>query len=248
MPERTQRIVEAPALRGRAGAAAAVALAFVCATPAHAQSAWAKGDRAFREGRYPSAESLYALRARRAGPAAVRVNRATARALAGRGASAESLLATLKDASGTAGPAASYNLGTLEARGNRLDDALRSLRHSLELDPTDADARYNYELALRRQREQQRQRAGGPPPTPSPATPRPQGAGRDPTAGAQSPPPPNAPLAPQPQSPGSPSPGPEGMDRRAAEQLLGSLSELERLEQQRLRKVRVVRERRGKDW
>jgi hypothetical protein len=38
------------------------------------------------------------------------------------------------------------------------------------------------------------------------------------------------------------------MDRRTAEQLLGSLTELERLEQQRLRKVRVVRERRGKDW
>ena len=237
-----------PVVGGRASAAAAVALAFACAAPAHAQSAWAKGDRAFRQERYAAAESLYALRARRGGPAAVRVNRATARALAGRGASAESLLATLKDASGPAGSTASYNLGTLEARGDRLDDALRSLRHSLELDPADADARYNYELALRRQRERQRQRSGGPPPTPSPATPRPQGAGQDPTAGAQSPPPPSAPLAPQPQSPGSPSPGPEGMDRRAAEQLLGSLSELERLEQQRLRKVRVVRERRGKDW
>jgi len=237
-----------PSATVRASAAAVVALGLAWAPPAHAQSAWAKGDRAFRQERYAAAESLYALRARRGGPAAVRVNQATARAFAGNSASAESLLSTLKDATGPAGPTASYNLGTLEARGNRLDDALRSLRHSLELDPTDADARYNYELALRRQREQQRQRAGGPPPTPSPATPRPQGAGRDPTAGAQSPPPPNAPLAPQPQSPGSPSPGPEGMDRRAAEQLLGSLSELERLEQQRLRKVRVVRERRGKDW
>jgi Ca-activated chloride channel homolog len=236
------------AATARAGAAAAVALVLAWAPSAAAQSAWARGDRAFRQQRYPAAESLYARRAGRDGPAAVRVNRATARALAGGGASAESLLATLKDAAGPAGPTASYNLGTLEARGNRLDDALRSLRQSLERDPADADTRYNYELALRRKREQERQRSGGPPPTPSPAQPRPQGAGRNPTPGAQSPPPPSAPLAPQPQPSGSPSPGPEGMDRRAAEQLLGSLSELERLEQQRLRKVRVVRERRGKDW
>jgi hypothetical protein len=101
--------------------------------------------------RYAAAESLYALRAGRQGPAAVRVNRATSRALAGRGASAESLLAALKDAPGPAGPMASYNVGTLEARDGRLDDALKSLRHSLEADPADADARYNYELALRRQ-------------------------------------------------------------------------------------------------
>jgi Ca-activated chloride channel homolog len=230
--------------RGRVGAAAAVVLALIVATPAHSQSAWAKGDRAFRTQRYSAAESLYALRAGRNGPAAVRVNQATARALAGRGASAESLLATLKDASGPSGPTASYNLGTLEARGGRLDDAVQSLRHALELEPTDADARYNYELALRRQRERQRQRSGAPPPQPSPATPQPQGAGKDPTAGA----PPPAPQPPAPQPQGSPSPGPEGMDRRTAEQLLGSLSELERLEQQRLRKVRVVRERRGRDW
>jgi hypothetical protein len=38
------------------------------------------------------------------------------------------------------------------------------------------------------------------------------------------------------------------MDRATAEQLLGSLNELERAEQQRLRKVHVVREKRGRDW
>lgn len=229
-----------------AGAAAALLLVLAFATPAHAQSAWAKGDQAFRKERYAAAESLYALRAGRQGPAAVRVNRATARALAGRGASAESLLAALKDAPGPAGPMASYNLGTLEARGEKLDDALKSLRHSLEADPGDADARYNYELVLRRQRERQRQ--GSPPPSPSPSQPQPQGQGQDPRAGQQPPLPQAAPQAPQPDPRRSPSPGPDGMDRRTAEQLLGSLSELERLEQQRLRKVRVVRERRGRDW
>lgn len=240
------RSSRASAARG-AGAAAALLLLLAPATPARAQSAWAKGDRAFRQERYAAAESLYALRAGRGGPAAVRVNRATARALAGRGASAESLLAALKDAPGPAGPMASYNLGTLEARGGRLDDALKSLRHALESAPDDADARYNYELALRRQRERQRQ--GSPPPSPSPSRPQPQGQGQDPRAGSPPPqPPPIAPQAPQPDPQRSPSPGPDGMDRRTAEQLLGSLSELERLEQQRLRKVRVVRERRGRDW
>jgi len=235
-----------PSDRAGAGAraVAAILLALGFATPASGQSAWARGDRAFQAGRYAEAESLYALRAGRGGPAAVRVNRGTAQALGGRTASAESLLATLKDAAGPAGPAASYNLGTLQARGGRLDDALATLRHALELDPGNADARFNYELALRRQRE--RSRAGSPPPTPSPATPQPQSSGRDPTAGAQPPAPSVGPQGPPP--PGSPSPGPGGMDRRTAEQLLGSLSELERLEQQRLRKVRVVRERRGRDW
>jgi tetratricopeptide (TPR) repeat protein len=214
---------------------------------ARAETDWARGDRALRKGHYAEAESLYARRARRDGPAAVQVNRATAGALAGRGARAESLLATLTDAAGPAGTTASYNLGTLEAQDNRLDEAIASLRKALERAPRDDDARFNYELALRRQRA--RQQAGTPPPTPSPANPKPQGQGKDPRSGT---PPPNAPpspqQAPQPQPEISPSPGPRGMDRRTAEQLLGSLSELERLEQQRLRKVRVVRERRGKDW
>jgi Ca-activated chloride channel family protein len=235
-------------VRRRAVTATAIVMACgVAGSPAMAQSDWALGDRAFRQQRYAAAESLYARRAGRSGPAAVRVNRATAQALAGRGARAESLLATLKDGAGAAGATASYNLGTLEARDGRLDDALGSLRQALEREPQDADARYNYELALRRKRE--RERPASPPPAPGPAAPQPQGAGRDPTAGAQPPtPPPGTPPSPQPPSPADPSPGPGGMDRRTAEQLLGSLAELERIEQQRLRKVRVVRERRGKDW
>jgi Ca-activated chloride channel homolog len=240
------------AASARPDATARVAALVLClglglAGPARGQSAWARGDRAFREQRYAEAESLYARRAERNGPAAVRVNRATAAALAGRGALAESLLATLTDATPPAGPTAAYNLGTLQAKRGGLDDALQSLRKALELDPNNADARYNYELALRRQ--YQRQHSGSPPPTPSPATPKPQGGGQQPSPGSPPPnPPPNAQQAPQQQPQAQPSQVPEGMDRRTAEQLLGSLGELERLEQQRLRKVRVVRERRGRDW
>jgi tetratricopeptide (TPR) repeat protein len=175
----------------------------------------------------------------------VRVNRATARALSGRGAEAESLLARLTDAEGPAGTTAAYNLGTLEAKGNRYDEALASLRHALERDPTDDDARYNYELALRRQQE--KKRGGGASQSPSPAQPQPQAQGQQPTPSSPSPTP-NAPQAPQAQGTPPPRQGPGQMNRATAEQLLGSLSELERLEQQRLRKVRVVREKRGRDW
>ena len=38
------------------------------------------------------------------------------------------------------------------------------------------------------------------------------------------------------------------MTREQAERLLGSLGDLERLEQQNKRRARVERERRGKDW
>lgn len=250
---RRRRSGAAPSAAPGAPAAGPVAVALLAmslagaAAPALAQTDWARGDRAFREGRYAAAESLYRRRAARDGPAAVRVNRATARALAGAPASAESSLRALTDASGAAGPTAAYNLGTLQAKDGRFEAALAALRQALELDPDDADARYNYELAMRRERE--RRSPGEPPPSPSPADPTPRGGGQDPQAGSPPPqPPPGAPQAPQPQPQGPPQQGPEGMDRRTAEQLLGSLSELERLEQQRLRKVRVVRERRGKDW
>jgi hypothetical protein len=38
------------------------------------------------------------------------------------------------------------------------------------------------------------------------------------------------------------------MDRAQAERLLGALEELQRLERQRHQRVRVVQEKRGKDW
>jgi hypothetical protein len=38
------------------------------------------------------------------------------------------------------------------------------------------------------------------------------------------------------------------LDREQADRLLGALQDLERLEQQRRRQVRVMRERHGRDW
>lgn len=235
--------------RRRAAAAAAALLLALVTGEARAQSDWAKGDRAFREQRFGAAESLYARRARQAGvktPPELRVNLGTARALAGRGPAAESLLADLAKGGGAAGTTAAYNLGTLEARRGAYDAALQSLRRSLELHPDDPDARYNYELALQRREEQRRRQQGQPPPQPSPSTPSPQS--QDQQAQAAPQPPPGSPPVPQNQPEAEPPRGGQAMDRRTAEQLLGSLSELERLEQQRLRKVRVVRERRGRDW
>jgi Ca-activated chloride channel homolog len=231
----------------RAATAAAWLLILVLARPAAGQSDWARGDRAFKSERFAAAESLYTRRAANGAPPALRVNLATARALSGKGANAESLLANLTSAGGVAGHTAGYNLGTLQAKRGDFEHAIASLRKALESDPNDRDARYNYELALRRQ--QQQKSPGQPPPSPSPSQPSPQQP--KPSAGGASPnPPPNAPPAPQTNAPEAqqPPPPPGSMDRRTAEQLLGSLSELERLEQQRLRKVRVVRERRGRDW
>ena len=225
-------------------ALALVALGLALAVPARGQTDWARGDDAFRHRRYAVAESLYARRARDHGPQAVRINRATAAALAGRGAMAESLLASLAEAPGSTGGTAAYNLGTLEATRGAYDDALQTLRHALERDPTDADARYNLELVMRRKREQA-QHSGSPPPSPSPSAPTPQGAGPEPRPGSPSPSPaPPSPSGPPPK----PTPGPTGMDRRTAEQLLGSLDELERLERQRMHPVKSMRERRGRDW
>jgi Ca-activated chloride channel family protein len=234
--------------KGSAATAAVLLGGFLVVSQARAQSDWARGDRAFRNQRYAEAESLYTRRALHGAPPALQVNLATARALAGKGGAAESLLTSLIPAAGPAGRTAAYNAGTLQAKRSAFDDALKTLRRGLELDPDDPDARYNFELALRRKAQQRR--SGSPPPTPSPSQPTPQSAGQQPTAGsAAQNPPPQAPQSPQgnpPEARQSPPPG--SMDRRTAEQLLGSLSELERLEQQRLRKVRVVRERRGRDW
>jgi len=235
---------------GRAAAAVLLLLLlFLSAGQAAAQSDWARGDKAFKAERFTAAESLYARRARGGAPPDLRVNLATTRALSGRGpAAAESSLATLMSAGGAAGRTAAYNLGTLQAKRGAFDDAIQSLRKAMEMDPNDKDARYNYELALRRQQQQKSQ--GNPPPQPQPQQPSPQQSNPKPNQAQSQNPPPNAPPAPQqnmPEAQQAPPP-PGSMDRRTAEQLLGSLSELERLEQQRLRKVRVVRERRGRDW
>lgn len=248
---RPRRRVERARSNGTLARAAALALlaAATLATPAGAQSPWAKGDRAFKAGRWADAETLYAQRARRNAPARLKVNLATARALAGKGEVAERDLSRLTSEKGSAGQVAGYNLGTLYGERRDYDRALAELRRALERDPGDADARWNYEL-LRRQRDEARGRSPERQPDKAPREqeqseqnpggndPRPQQ--QQPRQGASQP---------QPQQPPPPRPGAApGMTRQQAEQLLGSLQELERLERQRSQRVRATRERKGKDW
>jgi Ca-activated chloride channel family protein len=261
---RVRRRIPAPAARLPVAPARAVAalalLGWACLasllTPhaAYAQSAWAKGDRAFRAGRYAEADSLYALRLKKGGPDAVRVNLATARALAGR----EGAVAPLGELAATddkAGRTAGYNLGTALGEKQEFDPALRELRRALTRDPGDEDARWNYELLMQRkeeeeQRQQQQPDRGGQQPDEQPPEPQPQQGPSTPSPNAPQPQgaPQQTPQQPQNQ-PGTPPPqAGAGMDRAQAEQLLGALEELQRLERQRQQRVRVLREKRGKDW
>jgi Ca-activated chloride channel family protein len=221
-------------------AVALMLLALVSARPAEAQSDWAKGDAAFRKGQWTAAESLYTRRLRKGNAPEVRVNLATARARAGKAELAKAGLQEAVTAPGTAGQTAAYNLGTVQAEGRNFDAALAELRRALERDPNDQDARHNYEWVMREKERQQKPPQSPPKPEPRPNQPQPQGGNPNPSTGAP---------APQPPPQGGPPPQiGRGLDRRQAEQLLGSLQELERLEQQRMRRVRVMRERRGKDW
>ncbi len=219
----------------------------------------ARGDAAFRARRWAQAESLYALRARKGGPVPLRGNLATARALAGRPAEAAQELSRLAADPGPAGQTAGYNLGTLLGQGGEIERALGELRRAIERDPDDADARFNYELLRRRQKQSLGKDDPKPNPQPKPSPG--QNGDQDqpqPKPDAQSPPrpqdpqPQNAPNAPSPQQ-NNPSPGPNGqgmpgMTKQQAEQLLSSLGELEKLEQARLKRMRVLRDRKGKDW
>ena len=218
---------------------------------ARAQSAWAKGDRAFQAGRYAQAESLYALRAGAHPTPALRFNRATAGLLAGRGEEGEKELGGLLGLNDRAGLGARYNLGTSLGGRNQIDSALSVLRDALERAPNDEDARWNYEVLLRRKHEQQKQK--NPPPSPQQKPdPKPQPNAPDqqgpspPSNGPQSP---QAPPQSGSQSQSPPPPrGSDGMTRQQAEQLLGALQDLARVDEQRQRRVRVMRERRGRDW
>jgi hypothetical protein len=121
----------------------------------------------------------------------------------------------------------------------------------LERDPNDADARWNYEWLRRQQDESSK------PPSPKPDASKPDDQPptkpQDPRAGqgsAQStqPPPPSSQSQSQ-QAQAPPAPGmQQPMTRRQAEQLLGSLGDLERLEQRGRRHEGTPREKRGKDW
>lgn len=256
---RVAAAARAAAAPGAAAAALLLALLVAHAEPAAAQSDWAKGDKAFREEHWSAAESLYAARAKRGAPPEVRVNLATARAKQGK-PQGEQDLAHLTAVLGRAGQMASYNLGTTLGERGDYDRALGELRHALERDPDDADARWNYEYLVQ-QREKQKEKSQSPKPDPqkpSPSQPGGQGAGQGQGQGKGG----GTPPTPPPPGQGSPAPGtpppgatPQagqggapGMTRQQAEQLLGSLQELERLEKQRASRAQVSRERKGKDW
>ena len=235
---------EDPRRRIARGATAAALLLFglLGARAARAQSDWAKGDRAFRRGEWAAAESLYARRAKHGNPPEVAVNLATARARGGKTDQANEGLRRAESAPGRPGQAAAYNLGTLLAEKKQYDESLAELRRALERDPKDEEARYNYEWVLR-QRERQKQSSSSQKPEPQPSQPDQSNPNQQPSPAPSAPPP-----SPQPtQQPPPPQMG-RGLNRMQAEQLLGSLQELERLEQQRMRQVRVMRERRGRDW
>jgi len=236
----------APARARGTAASTAALLALLAAGDAGAQSDWARGDGAFRSGEYARADSLYARRARGKAPVELQVNRATAKALMGDREAAAGELARLTDARGRAGREARFNLGTVLGERREYDAALARLREALVRDPKDADARWNYEVLLRqRQQEQQRQKRQGPPPPEPPPSQNPSPSPSQPDSPGQPPPDPQSGGAPRP-APGTA--GEQGMTREQAQQLLGALEEMQRSERQRQQKVRVLRDRRGKDW
>jgi Ca-activated chloride channel family protein len=228
-------------------AAAAILLAILVlpvARPARAQSAWAKGDRAFKAGHWAEADSLYALRLRHGGPDRVRVNRATARALAGDTTHSDPDLARLSNQPDGVGLTSGYNLGTLRGQRREYDPALAALRQVLERQPADADARWNYEVLLRR--KQQEQHRPNQPPEPKPRSGGGGGGGgaSNPSAGA----PPSLPPSSGSPPPSSGHAAPGQMSRAEAERLLGALEEQSRSELQRQRKVPRATEHHGRDW
>ena len=244
-----QRARRVGAAHARA-AAALIACGLALAGDARAQSEWARGDAAFRRGDWARAESLYARRARLPRPpAALLANLATTRAEQAPDDSVEHLLSHLSTRGDAAGRMAGYNLGTLLGRRGDVDPALGELRRALERDPGDADARWNYEWLKRREddahrkpkQNQSENQDQKPPPQQSPhagnGTPQPQ------------PPPPSAPTTQSRQAEAPPPPGMQRpMTQRQAENLLGSLSDLERQEKQNQRRGRPVQQRRGRDW
>ena len=231
----------------RAAAIVLVLMAVAVVTDrAAAESDWARGDKAFRAGRFAEAESLYSLRLRHGQARAAEVNRATARAEIGRRDQAEHDLAALADRDDAAGRAAGYNYGTLLGQRRDYDEALRELRREIERDPRDADARWNYEVLMRQRESERRPRERPPNPQPQSGAPQPSGGGGG-NPPPQSPQPPSAPAPssmPPPQSGGSAS---GHMDRTQADQILNALEEQARVTQGQ-HKVRVLREKHGRDW
>ncbi len=220
-----------------------------------AQSDWARGDAAFKRKEWARAESLYARRALRSrAPSGLLANLATARAHLQRADSVEQQLSRLTALPDAAGRMAGYNLGTLLGGRGEYDRALGELRRVLERDPVNADARWNYEW-LQRQKQQaarkpdqdpqgKKPEQGDPPPDPE-QQPQP---GQGQSQPDQPPQPSGADSRSTPaESP--PAPGvQQPMTQKQAEQLLGSLGDLERIEKPDRRRARAQREKRGKDW
>jgi Ca-activated chloride channel family protein len=216
---------------------------------AHALRGWARGDRALKAGRYAEAESLYAKRMKGDPKPELIVNHATARALKGERSGAGEELTRMANRAGAAGDAARYNLGTVQGQEGEVDRGIETLRRALERTPGDEDARWNYEVLVRRKQEQQQRKQ----PSPQPPPPQPQQGSSNPQGGAQQPQQggnqaPNPPPQAGPSLQQQPSGGAGTMTRQQAEQLLGALQEVERAERQRQQRLRVTKEKRGKDW
>ena len=151
-------------------------------------------------------------------------------------------------------PKARYGImRTLMGERGEYDRALAELRRALERDPNDADARWNYEwlARMKKQAEQKPEpQGGGPQPDPQQPQPQPQ---QNPQQG-QGTPQPDQPQGNPADSKSTPAPAPDApgmqqpMTRQQAEQLLGSLGDLERVEKQERRRNKALKEKRGKDW
>jgi Ca-activated chloride channel homolog len=239
---------ETPVHSERGAAAAAVFLLVLLApATARAQSDWAKGDRAFRAGRFAAAESLYARRLKHGQTPALHLNHATARALRGEADAAEQDLRRLAARDDKIGVESSFNLGTLLGQRRQFDPALEALRRVLEKNPRDEDARWNYELLMRRKQDEERRRQN-PRQQPQPSSGGGGGGGQQPQPQPQQRSPGQQP-APQPgANPKTESAAGGHMNRSEAERILDALQELSRAEQQRQRRVRVTRDKQGRDW
>ncbi|XXF76515.1 tetratricopeptide repeat protein [Myxococcaceae bacterium GXIMD 01537] len=110
-----------------------------------------KGRDAYAAGRYEDAlQAFEAARAQRPDDVAVEFNRADALAKLGR---MEDAKAAFQRVAESPRPElqqkAHYNLGNLYASTGNRQEALKSYRRALRMDPSDAQARHNYEVVLR---------------------------------------------------------------------------------------------------